>query len=247
MLIWCVPLPSATSPGQCMSSAQSRPSRFVSLKFPSSMWPHITVSQCPWVVFAPNWHGQPQAQLQFVNSVPRIIHRSATGFSPFLACSELSLRLQKRPIEANDLAVFQPQPAGAEVLREMCTGAGSRDEQHVGGQGQQPRECDLWRGGIVTGGDGGDGRVGQDRLAVGSRKTQRAERHEGDIAYRALVDNGQAVAVGEVEKVLHADDFGNLQGPQEMAAGDITDPDPTDQSLVSRPHQHAELVNETRV
>ena len=35
------------SPGQYMSTAQSRPSRFVSLKFPSSMWPHITVSQCP--------------------------------------------------------------------------------------------------------------------------------------------------------------------------------------------------------
>ena len=165
------------------------------------MWPHITVSQCPWVDLAPNWHWHPQAQLQFVNCVPRIIHRSATGFSPRLACSELSLRLQKRRIEAGDVAVFQPQRAGAEVLGEVCAGAGSRDEQHVGGQGQQPRECDLWRGGIVTGGDGGDGRVGQDRLALGSRITQRAERHEGDVAYCALVDNGQAVAVGEVEKV----------------------------------------------
>jgi hypothetical protein len=89
MMTCCVPLPSATSPGHCMSIAQFRPSRLVSLKFPSSMWPHITVSQCPWVDFAPNWHGQPQAQLQFVNSVPRSVHRSATGLSP--ASSELSL------------------------------------------------------------------------------------------------------------------------------------------------------------
>src|SRR3954452_22232773 len=133
MMTCCVPLPAATSPGQYMRTAQSRPSRFVSLKFPSSMWPHITVSQCPYVVFAPNWHGHPQAQLQFVNSVPRIIHRSATGFSPFLACSELSLRLRKRRIEARDVAVFQPQIAGAGGLGEMCPGAASRDEQHVGG------------------------------------------------------------------------------------------------------------------
>src|SRR5271166_450848 len=91
MMTCCVPLPSMTSPGQDMSTAQSRPSRFVSLKFPSSMWPHMNASQRPWVDFAPNWHGQPQAQGQFSNSVPRITHLSATGFSLLLACSELSL------------------------------------------------------------------------------------------------------------------------------------------------------------
>src|SRR5258705_11348294 len=99
----------------------------------------------------------------------------------------------------------------------------------------------------MAGRDGGDGRVGQDRLALCSRITQRAERHEGDVAYRTLVDNGQAVAVGEVEEVLHADDFGNFQGPQQVAAGDVTDPDATNQSVVSRLHEHGELVNEKRV
>jgi hypothetical protein len=34
------------------------------------MWPHMNASQRPWVDFAPNWHGQPQAQGQFSNSVP---------------------------------------------------------------------------------------------------------------------------------------------------------------------------------
>src|SRR5271163_4480312 len=91
MMTCCVPWPSCTSPGQDMSIAQSRPSRLVSLKFPSSMWPHMNASQRPWVDFAPNWHGQPQAQMQFSNSVPWITHRSATGFSSLLACSELSL------------------------------------------------------------------------------------------------------------------------------------------------------------
>src|SRR5246127_5614671 len=124
MMTCCVPLPSCTSPDQYMTIAKSRPSRLVSLKLPSSMWPHMNASQCPWVDFAPNWHGQPGAQLQFSNSVPWITHRSATGFSSFLACSELSPRLQKRRIEANDLVVFQPQPAGAEVLGEMHPGAG---------------------------------------------------------------------------------------------------------------------------
>src|SRR5208283_2483991 len=93
----CVPLPSTTSPGQDMSTAQSRPSRFVSLKFPSSMWPPINASQRPWVDFAPNWHGQPQAQGQFSNSVPCITHRSATGFSSLLACSEPSLGFHDQP------------------------------------------------------------------------------------------------------------------------------------------------------
>jgi hypothetical protein len=76
----------------------------------------MNASQRPWVDFAPNWHGQPQAQLQFSSSEPWSTHRSAIGFSSFLACAEVSLRLQKRRIEANDLAVFQPQRAGAEVL-----------------------------------------------------------------------------------------------------------------------------------
>jgi hypothetical protein len=122
----------------------------------------------------------------------------------------------------------------------MCTVAGSRDEQHVGGPGQQRCQCDLWGGGILTSGGAGDGRVGQDRLALCLRKTQGAERDEGDVAYRAFVDDGQAVAVGKVEKVLHADDFGNLQSSLEVTAGDIADPDPTDETLVSRPHQHGE-------
>lgn len=52
--------------------------------------------------------------------------RDATGW----------LWLQKRRIKAGDVAIFQPQPTGAEILGEMCTSAGSRDEQHVGAQGQ---------------------------------------------------------------------------------------------------------------
>ena len=32
-----------------------------------------------------------------------------------------------------------------------------------------------------------------------------------------------------------------------MTASDVTDPDTADQSLVARPHQHAELVDEKRV
>src|ERR1700758_2113363 len=89
MMTCCVPLPSCPSPGQYMTIAQSSPSRFVSLKFPSSMWPHMNASQCPCVDFAPNWHGQPGAQLQFSNSVPWITHRSDIGLSSFLALSEL--------------------------------------------------------------------------------------------------------------------------------------------------------------
>ncbi len=136
---------------------------------------------------------------------------------------------------------------GGEVLGEVSATASARDEQHVVGDGQQPRKSDLGRGRVVAGGDVGDDGIGADRIVDVFPRAQRSERNERDPSGGALVENRSRSLTCQVERVLYANDVGDLEGTQQVLMGDIADSDSGDQSFVARCDQGTELVDKPLV
>ena len=84
---------------------------------------------------------------------------------------------------------------GGEVVQQVCGGAGAGDQQYVGCQLQQPLQCDLRRGDAKAGSCLDDRRAGEHRVGRAAWQAERAERHEGDSATDALLeDRGRAIA-----------------------------------------------------
>ena len=120
-MIACMrPLPSAISPGHLRIVIQLRPSSFVSLKYPSSICPAPIASQKPFVDRALNWQGQPHAQLQFTNSVPRIIHLSFMARVSLLAGRHSSYQMYARTLrQMCQLAALPTQASWEKVLQPI--------------------------------------------------------------------------------------------------------------------------------
>ncbi len=83
-----------------------------------------------------------------------------------------------------------------------------RDQQHVGCKREQPCQRHLRGRSVVSAGHAGDDRAAEYGVVLIARPAQRAERHESDSHLYAFVQYGEGIPVGEVEGVLHADDFG---------------------------------------
>jgi len=132
--------------------------------------------------------------------------------SHWLGSSVLRSGLGGNAIQFAKRLVIEGYAFGGQVLPQVGHGAGPGDQQHVGGQLQQPLQCDLGRGDSETGGGSDDDRAGEHGVVPAARPAERAERHERDAAAEALRQNRGPAAVGEVEQVLHADDVSPGRG-----------------------------------
>ena len=80
-----------------------------------------------------------------------------------------------------------------------------------------------------------DGGVAEHGIVGGERRAEREERHERDAVFDARVEHRLRSPVGEVVRVLHADDLGAVQRDLQMLDGDAAQPDSADEALVARP------------
>jgi uncharacterized membrane protein YbhN (UPF0104 family) len=150
-------------------------------------------------------------------------------------------------VEVAQRLVIEHHAFGGQVFPQMGGRAGSGDEQHVGGQLQQPLECDLRRGDAKAGGCLNDHRAGEHGVVPAARPAKRAERHERDTPAEALLENRGPTAEGEVEQVLHADNVGPGHGVPELVQADVAQAYPGDEALVAGRDHRRQLVIEPRV
>ena len=90
--------------------------------------------------------------------------------------------------------VVEPDVGGAEVLGEVGAGPGTRDEQDVRGEVEQPGERDLRRRRAQPRGQRGEHGVGEQPVPLLAGPAERAERHERDVAGLALGEDVQRTA-----------------------------------------------------
>src|SRR5580658_4937578 len=84
-----------------------------------------------------------------------------------------------RHIEGGEGLLVEDQLGGRQVLLQVRERRRSRDEQHRGCLGQQPRQGHLGRGGAEPAGALDDRRRAQHGLVRAERGAEREERHEG--------------------------------------------------------------------
>jgi hypothetical protein len=112
--------------------------------------------------------------------------------------------------------VVEIDTGGAEVLGEMSARAGSRYEQDVRCEIEQPGEGDLGRRRAQPCRQRGEHGTPEHLVPHLTGPSQRAERNEGDVPFRAFHEDVQGSLICQVEEILHADDLRLGDGSQAM-------------------------------
>jgi epsilon-lactone hydrolase len=150
-------------------------------------------------------------------------------------------RRGKVPGQLREGGVVKRHVGRCEVLGQVDAGPGSRDQQDVRCETEQPGERDLGRRRVQPRSQRGQDRAGEQVVAGGSWQAERTERDEGDGTFGAFGQHVGRPLVTQVEQVLHADDLGLFDGPQQLPPGDVAEPDAVDQAFLARLDQRRQL------
>jgi epsilon-lactone hydrolase len=155
-------------------------------------------------------------------------------------------RRGKVPGQLRESGVVKQHIGRREVLGQVDARAGSGDEQDVRRETEQPGERDLRRCRLQPCPQRREHGTGEQVGAGGTGQAQRTERDEGDVTPGALGQHVGRALVTQIEQVLHADDLGLVDGPQQLLSGDVAEPNAVCQAFLARLDQRGQLGVEAR-